>query len=332
MKRFNRFRTIKFIVIAIAFVGSFVLNSNKSMAAVAISASCGAMTAQTPAWPVQTFKASCSATATGLTAGTTYKMGIYTSNYTTTKVSGNGSNITYNSNPPGHRFKVDGPEQGGTPANITTSSGRNSATKFRTGISGVTEITVPFDVYYTTYEGDYGDTAYRQPFLVRIYTNSATAATSATTNLDFTLVNRSYFTVSAPPSINLVSGLVFASNQDQDSNTMTVSVYANNTWTLQTLLAGNLISGSYNIPVTSNYFRASGAGFSNLASSKTQFAVANTYYNIAQNSAGVYRTGIAADKMYLTPVNISVIYNIRTTSAFTAGTYSNTTTFDFTSP
>jgi hypothetical protein len=292
------------------------------------------MIAQTPAWPVQTFKISCTATATGLSTGATYKMGIYTTNYTTAKTGGNppSGDITYNSNPPGHRFKVVGPAQGGTPANITTNSGRNNATMFRTGIRYVSSITVPFDLYYTTYEADYGGTSYSQPFRVRIYTNSALVATSPNPadTLTFTIVNRSDLTISMPPTVNLPQGLVFTSGQDQDSNTITVSVYANNTWLLQTMLTGDLISGSNTIPVTSNYFRASGSGFINNALQKTQFAT--TYKNVAQNSAGIYRTGISANQQSLTSVNVSVTYNLRTINFFNAGTYTTPTTFRITCP
>ena len=108
---------------------------------------------------------------------------------------------------------------------------------------------------------------------------------------------------------------------------MIPTVKANNNWTLQTLLTGDLTIDTYSIPVDSNYFRASGAGFTNFAPTKTQFAAANTYYNIAQ---GVH-TG-SSDSMNLNGVDVLMTYTVRTTSLFTPAPYTTTTTLNVTTP
>ena len=344
MKHFN-----KFITVVIYFFIIFIANNNQCLAyGESVSVSCGSVSAVT-SWPRNIFKASCTAVVTGISSGTTYKLGIYTSNYTTTKIgSGHGSNLSYNSpvdssdflHPNGtYRFQVDGPKQGRsgtTSVNITTNSGKNGVTVFQDQFSGVTAKTVDFDLYYRTYEADYGGTEYNQNFIVGLYggrNGGLILSSSPASPLDFTIANKNYLAVSGPLSNTLSSSDIFPFNSlnDIDSNTITISVKANNTWRLQTLLAGNLISGSNNIPVSSNYFRATGSGFSNLASSKTQFANANNYYNIAQNTSGVYTTG-TSDHINLSSINISIIYNVRTTSIFSSGAYTNTTTFNLLSP
>ena len=115
------------------------------------------------------------------------------------------------------------------------------------------------------------------------------------------------------------------------TSTVTVTIKANNTWALSTLLTGNLISGSNNIPVGLNYFRTSGLGFNNLSSEKTQFISANTPYIAAENNANVYTTG-STDGINLSFLTLSIIYSVKTIGLFYPGTYTTNTTFNLVSP
>lgn len=302
---------------------------NNSCNAATIVGSCGIVSSST-VWPRKTFTATCSVTADSLNTGSTYKIGIFTSNYTTTKVSGNGSNLDYEN--PEHRFKVNGPDQAGTPANITTSSNGSKSTPIKTGITGVTNYSTNFDISYITYEADVGDTTYQQPFILGLYIGNGSSATSTPINMDFTIERIQHsITTSAPPTANVSVVNAITPNAEQDSNTFTVNVKANSTWLLKTQLSGNLLSGGDTIPVSSEYFRATGSGFSNLASTKTQFATAGIDYNVAQNSAGVYTTG-SSDGISLNTLGVQVIYTHKTTSIFSPNSYTTNTTLLLNSP
>ncbi|OGI00653.1 MAG: hypothetical protein A2Y25_06885 [Candidatus Melainabacteria bacterium GWF2_37_15] len=320
---------------------------NKPVFAEIISVTCGSATSSTN-WPRKTFKYSCTATASELLTSTRYKIGVYTSNYTTTKTgTGNGSNLTYNdfsdTTDPAHpngtyRFQADGPAQGRTGTssiNITTDSQKNKVTIIQDDFTHVTSQIVNFDVYYRTYERDCGDTDYNQGLIVGLYGNtSGNMITSGTLGspLAFTTENKYYLSISAPPTVNITTSYpVFDLNNYYDSNTFTVNVKSNSTWKLQTKLNSGLSSGGNSIPAASNYFRASGSGFNNLAPGRTQFATANTYYDVAQNSAGVYTTG-TSDNINLAPAAVSVTYSLKITDIFNTGTYTTTNLINLVTP
>lgn len=289
----------------------------------------------TPAWPRNNFINNCTivinrAGRVGL------KVGVYATSYNTTKVSGNGPTPLDYRQPetPDYRFKADGPLQGGTPANITTNATvATGITLVKNNINTDGDANFSFNINYRTYEADYGDTNYTQVYRVRVFRSTdVTAATTANQSYNFQIANKQYITVSAPPDVTLSnSAQVFTLGQYYDSNSLTVAVKANNTWKLQLKLAGDPTDATKTIPVASNYFYCSGAGFINLAPTRTSFALANTYYDAAQNNAGVYRTG-TADNINLSSVNVTTLLSLRTTNVFDRGNYLTTATFNVISP
>lgn len=257
------------------------------------------------------------------------KVGAFVNDYTTTRNSGNGTDITLTA--PEHRFKADGPLQAGTPENITTSNLGGTVTVVQNNInSDVSGLSVELE--YTTYEADYGDTNYTQNFTFAVYRDNGAAVDTASSSISFTIENRQTLTVSTNPTVSLTSSAdIFSSNQYFDSNNITISVKANNTWKLDIKVAANLTDGGKTIPITSTTFRCSGAGFDNLAASRTQFAVADTYYGAAQNNNGTNRTG-TSDNISLDAVDVTATYSAQTTALFDQGNYSAVSTFQLTSP
>jgi hypothetical protein len=158
---------------------------------------------------------------------------------------------------------------------------------------------------------------------------------SAADSITFDIVNKAYVTDSSPPTVTLSnSDEVFDIDKYYDSNSITVAVKANNSWILKTKLAGNPTSGGDTIPVASNYYRAEdpvGGVFSNLASSRTSFAVADTYYNVAESNALTYTTG-SGNGIDLDADEVTVIFSLKTTGVFNVGSYSTNATYQVTAP
>ena len=287
---------------------------------------CGSGT-PTSNWPRNTFSYSCSISASKLKTDTTYDIGVYTGSYTTSKTGGNGSDITYTS--PEHRLKVDGPDQGGTFENVTTNSSQATITMIKSGITGVTSYSDTLTFTYVTYEADFGDTDYSQSVTAILF-GPASGNKSDNDNLTFTIEDRYLIVASASPSVTLTPSDVYTADQDFDSNTFTFTITANNTWLLETQIS-DLDSASDTIQESSNYFRATGTGFNNLAASKTNFVRSNTYYDIAENSSGVYTTG-TSNNISLNSLYVAVIYNLRTTDFFSKGIYTTTAYFNLNTP
>lgn len=286
-------------------------------------------------WPRNVFSSTCTITVTRTTE-LNLKVGIYATAYNTTRIGGTAgpSPINYRTpENPIYRFQANGPLQGGTPANINTATTvAGGILLVKNGISVNDVFDVP--ITYTTYEADIGGTIYRQQFRVRLFlSNNNTSRTTAAQNYDFTIANRQYVTISAPPVVTLAnSNQVFTTGQYYDSNNYTVSVSANNTWALQTRLVTNPTSGGDTLPVTSQYFRcAADANFTCSATARTQYAVANTYYNMANNTAGVYSTG-TADNINLSSRSVSITNSLLNSSVFTKGDYTTTIDFNVHSP
>jgi len=283
-----------------------------------------------PNWPRNVFIAACSANITGVAKNDNLSLGIYTSNYNTTKVAGNGSTIDYRQpESPIYRFRVIGPLQGGLPANITTLATRTSVTMVANNIT--TNATVDFDILYTTYEADYGGTQYSQPFNVGLYSTGSLPINIKNSSLSFVIENRSDVSVSGPLIVQMTPDKVFTFNNTFESNPVTVTVKSNNIWKLQVNLLNDLIFEGNILPVSSNYFQASGTGFTNLSSSPVQFVLTNTYYDAAQSSTGVYRTG-TTDNINLNPLNMILKYSFKNTALFKSGLYASDTVFNLVSP
>ncbi|EKE04268.1 MAG: hypothetical protein ACD_20C00090G0008 [uncultured bacterium] len=314
---------IKYIISFVILLMSIWTYSNVAVFAQTAVVTCGSPTV-TLVSPRHTFKWSCNAAVSGLRSQGRYTYDLYirTLDYITNWGSGNGSNITYTT--PENRFKVLGPTQGATPADISTA---NPGIKVSALAKTETTASIDFELHYVTYDADYGGTTYNQPFQTLIHDIDAGNYISNTQPpVTFTVEDVESIIISTPPSATVPTG--FNLGQDYDSNTFTATVKANNNWTLQTLLTGNLTYNSYNIPVSSNYFRASGAGFTNLAPAKTQFGTANTYYNVAQGT----HTG-SSDGINLTSgIDVLMTYTVRTTSLFAPAPYTTTTTLNVTTP
>lgn len=321
--------SLRFFVATIFCLMILGITSSSVLAAPTLTnLSCGAVSA-TASWPRNTFKTTCTMDIT-VDGETGLFVGAYVGDYITTKNSGNGSNITLTG--PEHRLNVDGPLQGGTPANVTTSNTGAAVTQVQNGINvDVSGLTV--DVEYTTYEADLGDTNYTQNFTFAVYRDGTAAVSTQASSMTFTIANKQYIAVSAAPSVTLTSSSeIFSVDQYYDSNNITVSVKANNTWKLQAKVAGNLSDGgTKTIPITSTYFSCSGAGFNNLAAARTQFAVADTYYDAAQETGGDFSTG-TSDNISLDAKNVTTTYSLKTTSTFEKAIYTSDTTFNLISP
>lgn len=273
--------------------------------------SCGAVSA-TASWPRNTFKTTCTMDVT-VDGETGLSVGAYVGDYITVKNSGNGSNITLTG--PEHRLKVDGPLQAGTPANVTTSNTGAAVTQVQNNIdANVSGLSV--DVEYTTYEADLGDTNYTQNFTFALYRDAGAAISTQASSMTFTIVNKQYIAVSADYTLTFAgSSQVYSANQYYDTNNVTITVKANNTWKLQSKLLTIPTEGGNTIPITSTYFIASGSDFENLASSRTQFAVVDTYYDVAQNTNGDYSTG-TTDNINLDGISVVTTYSVKTLGTF----------------
>lgn len=251
------------------------------------------------------------------------KLGVSLSTYTTSKTSGNGGNINVTSpENPIYRFRVIGTEQGGNPANITTNELSTNTTIIQDNIN--TTGIYSFDLLYTAYEADTGATSYSHTVNLNYYRkNSSTYLSRSTYNFTFTTLNFGDVSISGPLSISLLPSQVYTLNTYYDSNTVTISVYANNTWALQTEISG--YSG------LSHYFRASGSGFDNLAPSRTPFLQNNTLYNVAKNINGIYTTG-SSNGIYLNPLYVMLTYSYYNQNVLNAGVYSYNTVLNINSP
>lgn len=332
MKILKKFFSTKSIILSAMLFLAFLSSNLPGFCAGTLTAlSCG-VPSPTAAWPRNTFTTTCTMNVT-MGGDTDLKIGVYTGDYTTTKNSGNGSNITYTS--PEHRFKALGPKQAGTPANITTGDTGGTSTIVRDSIT-TDQTGISVDLKYTTYEADYGGTEYTQPFTFALYRDNNAAIDTSGSQMTFTIENKQYIHVTTDPTITLTgSSQVFSINQYFDSNTMTAEVRANNTWKLRTELLGVPTDGGKTIPKTSTYFKASGSGFENLATTRTQFADINTYYDVAQNTDGTNRTG-TTDNINLDPVNVVVTNSLKTLGtmeqAYDVGTYHCDSRFQVISP
>lgn len=285
------------------------------------------------AWPKNTLKTTCNININLPSGGTTYKIGVYAANYNTVKNSGNGPTIDYRTpEDPVYRFQANGPYQAGTPANITTSSTGGTVTIVVNNITRTSPQDYSFDLLYNTFEADYGDTNYSQSVTVAVYKNNNAPLVTQTGSRSFTIRNRQIYSISAAPVVQLTSFAdVFTLNQYHYSNTFTAYVAANNSWKLQTSLSGDLMAGSDSLPFNTNYFKSDGTGFDNLAPAYTNFTAANTYYDVAQNSAGEYTTG-SVDGKNLSNKNITFSYAFKNTQPFKSGNYLTTTIFKLISP
>lgn len=314
VEKINKFFAVLFLSVLLYLVsGMFYYASAASITGV----SCPAPSA-TASWPRNTFNTTCSVTV-DITGETNVKIGIRTANTTTTKLSGNGSNLNYTT--PEQRFTANSVNVGTTVADVYTN------------ISSSGDYNVP--LAYITYEADYGDTNYQQDFtfVLRRSSDSAELGTSAS-SITFTIANKQYVSVSASPTVTLTgSSQVFSTDQYYDAaSAVTISVKANNTWKVQSKLAGNLISGGSNIPATSMYYKCTAnAGFDCLYTTRTQYAAADTYYDIAQENSGDYSTG-TSDSINLDAKNVEFTTTLKTTATFDKGDYTTTGTFKVTSP
>jgi len=283
-----------------------------------------------PNWPRNVFIATCSANITGVAKNDSLSLGIYTSNYNTTKVSGNGPTIDFRQpESPVYRFRANGPLQGGSPANITTLATRTSVTMLANTIT--VNKTVDFDILYTTYEADYGGTQYSQPFNVGLYSTGSLPINIKNSALSFIIENVNNVSVSGPLNVQMTPDKVFTFNNIFESNPVTVTIKTNNIWKLQANLLNDLISEGNIIPVGSNYFQISGTGFTNLSATPVQFVLTNTFYDAAQSSPSVYRTG-TSDNISLNPLNLILKYSFKNTALFKSGIYTADTVFNLVSP
>jgi len=305
------------------------LSVSPSFAAPKISTiSCGSPIEE-PNWPRNVFRFNCSATVSGIKSEP-LSLGVYTSNYNTTRVSGNGRTIDYRQpENPIYRLRADGPLQNGIPENITTQASKTTVTMVVDNIR--TNTTYDFDLLYTTYEADLGDTDYKQNFTVGLYSKGNLAISSKSSSVPFTIQNKSYITVSGPIRVIMTPDKIFSFNNIFDSNFVTVTLKCNNTWKLQTKLLNDLVSNGNTILASSNYFQASGTGFVNLASSPVRFLVKNTLYDAAQETSGVYSTG-TTDNINLRGLDIIFKYSFKNTQLFKSGDYTTDGVFNLISP
>ena len=279
-----------------------------------------------PTWPRNVFTETCNITI-NRDGETNLKIGVFTNDYVTTKGSGHGSTIYYDvgadPHSPEHRFKTN------ESSNITTSNTGGSVAIVKSGINTDGDATFTFYLKYTTYEADYGQTTYSQPFIVAVYRDNNAATDTMSDSMEFAIVNKAYISSSGGPVIGLANSQAVFSNGSYYENTQnrTVTVKSNNSWRLYAKILDSLPSdGVQSIPT---YFHCSGSGFLNKTSppppnsNRTEFTAYNTNYQAAENNTGEYRTG-TTDYINLDGVGVIFTYALKTTgTAYNKGTFNS---------
>jgi len=280
--------------------------------------------------PMHTLRYNCSVNVSG-TAGDTYTLGVFVPTYTTSWVSGNGSSFDYTATDPlRYRFRADGPYQNGNSANITTMDRGSNVTLLDNAIT--TDKTYYFDLLYDTYEADFGDTSYSQPFTLGLYKTGDLPAISVDSSLAFTIADYLHIYKYTSPTVSVTPGLgYFAKNTYYEADQILIDIAVNNQWAFKVALSGNLSSGSDTASVADIFFKCSGSGFVNLATDFTQFVEANYYYSCAQNAVGEYTTG-STDGKSLNRKQIQIIYGFKNSEVYVPGSYTTTANYKLTTP
>lgn len=275
--------------------------------------------------PMHSLRYNCSVNVQG-TANKLFHLGIFTLDYVTPKVSGNGSNIDFTTpDALRYRFRAAGAAQAGGTENITIDNRGASVTKLIDAITS--DGTYTFDLIYDTYEADVGETVYSQPFTLGIYKTGGEETASIASSLSFTIANYLYIYKYAAPAVTVTPGLAyFDKNTYYEAEQVLIEIAVNNQWDLKPALSGDLSSGGDSAYVNDNYFKCSGSGFVNLASDFTQFAVANQYYPGAQNTVGEYTTG-SSDGKSLNNKQIQFIYGFKNSQVYVPGGYTTTVNY-----
>lgn len=287
-----------------------------------------------------------------LNAEKTFEVGVYSTNATTTKVSGNASQtITITS--PASRFLVNGPAQGGTSqAPITTNSSYANVTMIKTGIRKDSDGIFNFTLYFDTYDADYAENTYRNNFRFILYKSDGTYQDEYPTNpstsyFDFTVPEKVYLTSANPPVCSIETGdeLYSSSHYEASDQDVVFTVKSNNTWQLEAKIDSipTKTPQGWTIPSTNTYI-ACNAGANNACPSGDgtyiQFpghgAGAENYRTFTTDNnqtRGNYRTG-TTDNMNLDAVTVTATYFLRGSNSqfYNPGSYTCTTTFNLTAP
>jgi|GEM_PF-5837002 len=328
---YNREKIKRFLLIVFALFLLIVSNKSAKSAVSISSPLCAGPTADvTMPAPMHTLRYSCSVVISG-TAGSAYDLGVYVPDYITTWVSGHGSTITYTSpDALRYRFRADGAVQSGNSENITTSDRGSAVAKLINNIAA--DGTYTFDLLYDTYEADYGGTSYSQSFTLGLYKTEGNPDASVASSLSFTIGNWLYIYKYVSPTVSVSSTPdFFEKNTYYDADQILIEIAANNEWIFKITLSGDLSSGSDTASVSDNYFKISGTGFVNLASSYKQLAVANEYYDAAENTVGEYYTG-TSDNKSLSKKSLYIIYGFKNSNVYVPGSYTTTVKYRLTNP
>ncbi len=272
-------------------------------------------------WPRNTFKAQCSAKIKGRSKKE-FSLGVSLGSYLTKKIRGNGPVIDIRlPEKSTSRLRVKGPEQMGLYKNIGTGKHISKATIIKKGIKS--EKNINFEIAYTTYEADHGDTTYRHRLYFNLYKKNGKVKNSRFADFVFTTENRQYLDISGPLFVELSPADMFNFNKFYDSNTVTVTVKSNNYWLLQSKINGD--------PALLNYYRTSGIGFNNFAPRRRQFTKNNIFYNLASSKRGKHITG-SYDGINLSGLDIAVTYSLLYKTVLAANIYKYDTLFNLVSP
>ncbi len=204
--------------------------------------------------------------------------------------------------------------------NIESSKHISKATIIKQGIKSAKNIN--FEIIYTTYEADYGNTTYGHRLYFNLYKESNIKKTR-TVDFIFTTENRQYLNISGPLYVELSPADMFNFKKFYDSNTVTVTVKSNSCWLLQSKINGD--------PSLSNYYRVSGINFNNFAPGRKPFSQNNVFYNLASGNRRNYTTG-SYDGINLSGVDIAVTYSLLYKKVLDANIYRYDTLFNLVSP
>ncbi len=315
MEAVKKFLVISFFLIVVLF--GFI---NEAQAGIRLRKVYCSAPSPIADWPRNIFISYCRAKIKGKSKKE-HSLGVSIETYLTQKISGNGPTIDVRlPEQPTYRLRVRGPEQMGVFKNINTFQHPSRATLIKKSIKSKENI--DFEITYTTYEADYGDTTYKHRVYLNLYKKNGNIKKTHSADFVFTTENRQYLNVSSPLYVELSPSDVFNINKFYDSNTVTVSVKSNNSWLLQSKLKGDSF--------LSNYYRVSGIGFNNLAPRRKPFSRNNVFYNLAANNRGAI-TG-SYDGINLSGVDIELTYSLFYKTILGANRYNYDTEFNLISP